>query len=101
MKNIKYLYDTDKDSKLKKERGIGFNEVITWIEEGKVVAIVNHPNSVKYPGQKIYVIEHEGYGYNVPFLEEGEKIILKTVFPSRKATKQFILTPISHVNKIS
>lgn len=92
MTKRKYSLNTDKDEKLKAERAIGFDKITEWIETGKVVAVVTHPNQEKYPGQKIYVIENEGYAYNVPFMKEGDTIILKTVFPSRKATKRFLLT---------
>lgn len=56
--------------------------------------MVSHPNQEKYPDQKIYVIENEGYAYNVPFIKEKGTIILKTVFPSRKATKRFLPTKV-------
>ena len=88
----KYHYNQIKNQKLKMERGVCFDEVIAWIEAGKIVAVVAHPNQEKYPEQEIYIIENDGYAYNVPFVVDGDTIFLKTIFPSRKATKRFLKT---------
>jgi hypothetical protein len=48
-----------------------------------------HPNQERYPNQKISVVLVEGYAYLVPFVENGDEFFLKTVIPSRKATKQY------------
>lgn len=90
MQNIEYHYNQFKDQELKRERGVSFDEVIDWIEAGKVVAVIEHPNQERYPGQKIYIIENEGYAYSVPFVVDGDTVFLKTIFPSRKATKRFL-----------
>jgi hypothetical protein len=50
-----------------------------------------HPNPKKYPKQKILVLDIKGYAYYVPFIEDKEKIFLKTIFPNRKATKKYLL----------
>ena len=52
--------------------------------------IFDHPNQEQYPGQKISVVLVESYVYLVPFVENDEEIFLKTIIPSRKATKQYI-----------
>jgi len=36
------------------------------------------------------VVEYENYAYLVPFVEDDEKIFLKTIITSRKATKKFM-----------
>ena len=54
------------------------------------VAILNHPNQRSYPGQKISVVIIEDYAYLVPFIEDEDEIFLKTIIPSRKATKQYV-----------
>jgi len=56
----------------------------------KILDILEHPNSEKYQGQKIFVIEFEGYAFLVPFVEDEQKIFLKTIIPSRKATKFYL-----------
>ncbi|MCK5123534.1 MAG: toxin, partial [Candidatus Pacebacteria bacterium] len=53
--------------------------------------IVEHKNQKKYPDQKIFVISINNYAYLVPFIEEENKIFLKTIIPSRRATKKYIL----------
>jgi hypothetical protein len=51
---------------------------------------IEHPNKGRYPNQKISVVLIEGYAYLVPFVEDKDEICLKTIIPSRKATKQYI-----------
>jgi hypothetical protein len=40
--------------------------------------------------QKIMVVKVFGYAYLVPFVEEEDHFFLKTIIPSRKATRDFI-----------
>lgn len=72
------------------ERGISFEEVVLNIQLGNEVDIFEHPNQERYPGQKISVVVIENYAYLVPFVEYEEEIFLKTIIPSRKATKQYL-----------
>ena len=85
-----YSWNNDKNEKLKKERGISFEDVIYYIENEKLCAILKHKNQAKYPGQKIYVVEINNYVYLVPFIETEKEIFLKTIIPSRKATKKYL-----------
>ena len=88
---MKYFdWSGDKNEQLKKIRGISFEEVLVVIEQGQVLDIVEPKNRIKYPGQKIFIIYLHGYVYVVPFVEDKEKIFLKTIFPSRQATKKYI-----------
>ncbi|MBI2326957.1 toxin [Candidatus Curtissbacteria bacterium] len=88
---MKYFdWDERKNLKLKIERGIGFDDVQVAIEEGKLLDTTGHPNKKKYPNQKMFVVEIGNYAYLVPFVEDEEKIFLKTIFPSRKATKKYL-----------
>jgi len=48
----------------------------------------DHPNQEKYPGQKIFEIEAKDYVWLVPYIENEGGIFLKTIIPSRKATKR-------------
>ena len=43
----------------------------------------------KYPGQKILMVQVDDYVYAIPFVESDTEIFLKTIIPSRKATKQY------------
>jgi len=84
-----YDFSAEKNQLLIKERDISFERVIAAIEEGSILDILPHPNSAKYPNQKIYVIDLCGYVYLVPFVErEDGSVFLKTIFPHRKLTKK-------------
>ncbi|MBZ0201145.1 MAG: BrnT family toxin [Ignavibacteriaceae bacterium] len=85
-----YDWDDKKNEFLKKNRGISFEIIVSQIELGKLLVITKHQNPEKYPNQKIYVVEYENYAYLVPFVEDEEKVFLKTIIPSRKATKKYI-----------
>lgn len=88
---MKYFdWNEEKNELLKKDRGISFELIISQIEMGNLLAIIEHPNIEKYKGQQIYVVEYENYAYLVPFVEEEERVFLKTIIPSRKATKKYI-----------
>lgn len=87
---MKYFdWDNVKNTKLKKEREIGFEDCLVAISEGKILDIVE--SKQKYPNQKIFILEINNYAYLVPFVEDEEKVFLKTIIPSRKATKKYIL----------
>lgn len=85
-----YAWSAEKNERLKKERGISFEDVVFHIGAGDVVDIFEHPNQERYPEQRILVVVVEDYAYLVPFIESEEEVFLKTVIPSRKATKQYL-----------
>ena len=88
---MKYFdWSIEKNQQLRIERGIGFEEIVIAINEGNILDTLIHPKQKKYPGQKIYVIQINQYAYLVPFIENNEKVFLKTIFPSRKATKNYL-----------
>ena len=80
----------DKNQKLKAERGISFEEALLHIMEGDLLDIIEHPNEERYPNQRIFVIRIEEYVYLLPFVEDEQKIFLKTIIPSRKMTKIYL-----------
>ena len=85
-----YDWNIEKNSELKKNRNISFEIIVVQIENGKILDILEHPNKEKYDNQQIYVIEFNNYAYLVPSVQDGEKIFLKTIIPSRKATKKYL-----------
>ncbi len=85
-----FAWDDAKNTKLRKERGIGFEDVIFHIERGDLLDILEHPNPSRYAGQRIFVVRREDYVYLVPFVEDEETVFLKTIIPSRKATKEYL-----------
>jgi len=88
---VKYfLWSSEKNEQLKEERGISFEEVVFHVEAGDVLDILEHPNMERYAGQRIFVLEIDGYAYLVPFVEVEDGAFLKTIIPSRKATRQYL-----------
>jgi len=84
-----FNWNPDKNDTLKRERNISFEEIVLNIQLGNEVAIYEHPNQLRYPGQRISVVLVDGYAYLVPFIENDEEIFMKTIIPSRKATRRF------------
>jgi len=86
----RYEWDANKNELLKRERNISFEKVIFHLAEGDLWKIARHPNQEKYPNQSIYFVVIENYVYLVPYETIEEEIILKTIIPSRKATKDYL-----------
>jgi len=88
---MKYFsWDPEKNELLRIIRGITFEEIVFHVEHGNLLAVVEHPNSEKYPNQQIMVVDVEGYAYLVPFVEDQTGVFLKTIIPSRKATRDYL-----------
>ena len=82
-----FRWNPEKNDALKSARGISFENVVVAVETGGLLDIVNHPNQAKYPKQRVLVVVIENYVHLVPFVEEEDHYFLKTVIPSRKATR--------------
>ena len=88
---MKYFsWSTEKNRELTQERGISFEEIVFHIERGDVLDLLEHPNQEKYPHQRILVVNVEGYAYLVPSVEDEADVFLKTIIPSRKATRDYL-----------
>ncbi len=85
-----FSWNSEKNEILINERNISFEDIIVNINLGNELDIYDHPDQQKYPNQKISVVQVEDYVYLVPYIENDEEIFLKTIIPSRKATKQYI-----------
>ncbi len=85
-----FTWDAEKNEKLKPQRGVSFDEVVFHIERGDVLDILEYPNPGRYEGQRIFVVQIDDYVWLVPFLEEEEQVVLKTIIPSRKATRKYL-----------
>ncbi len=88
MKQISW--NNEKNAKLRRERGIGFEDVLFQINIGEVVDIVDNPNKRKYPNQRVFILEINEYVYYVPFVEDENEVFLKTIIPSRKLKKEYL-----------
>lgn len=84
------LWNGEKDTLLKAERGIGFGKIAKMLERDEYLDIIDHWNPPRYPGQRLFVIEIDEYAYYVPFVETPVMVFLKTIFPSRKATRLYL-----------
>jgi len=88
---LKYFtWDNAKNEKLRAERGVSFEDVVFHIERGDILDIVEHPNKERYGGQRVIIVRIEDYAYLVPCLHEDDYVVLKTIIPSRKATRKYI-----------
>jgi len=86
---MRYDWNPDKNERLKEERNISFEEIVFHLSQGDVWKTSDHPNQKDYPGQRIYFVIVEGYIYMVPHVIEEETVFLKTIIPSRKATRDY------------
>ncbi len=85
-----YDWSESQNTLLKRIRKISFEDIVAAIKNDKLLNLVEHPNSKKYPNQKMFIVEIEDYVYIVPFVEDEEKYFLKTIYPSREATKIYL-----------
>jgi len=85
-----FEWDENKNKALKSNRYISFEEMVFYIANDFVLDVVSHPNPVKYPNQRMFIVNVDNYVYLVPFVERNEIIYLKTIIPSRKATKRYL-----------
>jgi hypothetical protein len=85
-----FRWSEARNERLKVERGIRFEEIVKAIEGGGLLGVLEHPNRVRYPNQRVFIVEFEGYTYLVPFIEARESCFLKTIIPSRKATREYL-----------
>ena len=83
-------WNATKNQQLMSERGISFEDVVFYLQQGSLLDDIEHPNGDKYPNQRVFVINIDAYVYLVPYVEDSKQIFLKTVIPSRKATKQYL-----------
>mgnify|MGYP001612061391 CR=1 FL=1 len=84
-----FRWNPQKNDHLKADRGVSFEDVVLAIESGGLLDVVGHPNSKRYPNQGVYVVAIASYVYLVPHVEEPEYVFLKTIIPSRKATRDY------------
>ncbi|HOE18863.1 MAG TPA: hypothetical protein PLX02_14315 [Syntrophorhabdaceae bacterium] len=85
-----YDWNDEKNELLKKLRGVSFEQVVLAIVSGDLIDRVKHPNPEKYPNQRVLLVKIEDYIYSVPYVEDDEKIFLKTIIPNSKATKKHL-----------
>jgi len=82
-------WNSSKNEWLKAARGISFEDVVIHIESGDIIETYDHPDQQRYPGQRIHAIAVRNHVVLVPFVETDEYVFLKTIIPSRKATRRY------------
>jgi len=85
-----FEWDEQKNKQLKTNRAVCFEDVFIAISEDRLLDILPHHNPVKYPNQKLFIVQIRGYVYYVPFVEDEEAIFLKNIIPSRKYQKKYL-----------
>jgi uncharacterized DUF497 family protein len=86
----RFAWNSEKNAQLIRERGISFERVIYHIERDEILDVIEHPDSSKYPNQRLFILNIGNYAYLVPFVETESEIFLKTIIPSRKATRKYL-----------
>ena len=87
---VGFAWNPAKNRQLTEKRGVSFERVISAIERGGLVDVVEHPDQARYPGQMIYVVDIEGYIHLVPLVSSTDGTrFLKSIIPSRKATRNY------------
>lgn len=84
-----YNWSDEKNEQLIRERGVSFERVVVLLDLGDVLDVIEHPNQKRYPGQRMFILKIDDYCYLVPFVENENEVFLKTIIPSRKATKKY------------
>jgi hypothetical protein len=85
-----YDWNDDKNTWLESSRGVSFEEVLVHIQNGGILDIIRHLNRIRYPDQRVIVLDIDGYVWLVPYAKSGGVRFLKTIIPSRKATKEYL-----------
>ena len=83
-------WSTEKNIHLKAERGVSFEEILSAMSNGGLLEVLDHPNTEQYPNQRMFVVRIRDYAYLVPFVETKHEVFLKTIIPSRKATRIYL-----------
>ncbi|MCP9804258.1 DUF4258 domain-containing protein [Cyanobium sp. T1G-Tous] len=85
-----FLWSSDENQQLGAQRSIHFEAVVVAIETGSLLDVLAHPNPEQYPSQRILVVEVNQYVYLVPYVEDDDYLFLKTIIPSREATRDYL-----------
>ncbi|MCY4580079.1 MAG: BrnT family toxin [Chloroflexi bacterium] len=88
--NTGFDWNIEKNQQLIRQRGMSFERIVSGIQQGYLVDVLEHPNQDRYPGQLIYVVDIDEYMHLVPFVMQADGTrFLKTIIPSRKATREY------------
>ena len=83
-------WNNEKDRWLRETRQVSFEKVAALILQDNILDVIDNPNQERYPGQKMLVVQIDNYAYFIPFIEQSGQVFLKTIIPSRKATRKYL-----------
>ena len=83
-------WSDEKNEVLERTRQVCFEDVLVCIQNGDVLDVIRHPNRQRYPRQNMIVLNIDGYVWLVPYVKAKGVRFLKTIIPSRKATKEYL-----------
>ena len=85
-----FNWNADKNQQLMSDRGVSFEDALFALQSDGLLDDGPHPNREKYPNQRVFVVRIDDYAWLVPYVENDSEFFLKTIIPSRKATKKFL-----------
>ncbi len=91
-----FRWSETKNAELRRSRAVSFEEIVSAIATGGLRDVLRHRNAARYPRQSVLVVEWRDYAYLVPFVEEPGFYFLKTIIPSRKATRDYLRKRTGH-----
>ena len=83
-------WNQEKSEELRRTRGVSFDDLAPLITTGALLDDLPHHNLERYPNQRIYVVAFRGYAYLVPYVPNANGAFLKTLYPSQKATRDYL-----------
>lgn len=87
----RYEWSAEKDALLKDTRNVSFEDVVEAIQAGRIFSEYAHPNKVKYPHQRMFIVHITDYVYRVPYVKKDEDtLFFKTIIPDREQTKRYL-----------
>ncbi len=85
-----YEWNEAKNSLLKKDRKVSFEDVVSAVHDGRVLADRGHPKK-HYSHQRVLIVNLDNYAYVVPYVvTDKQAFFLKTIIPSRVETKRYL-----------
>ena len=82
-------WNEGKAEALRERYGVSFEDAASQIERGDAISVPHH-NRERYPNQRIFIVAIRNYAYVVPYVEDENGVFLKTMYPSRKALRDYL-----------
>jgi len=89
MNELIYQWDDEKNQLLMEHRKLSFERIVHAIENDKLIDVIPSP-SPDHPEQECLVVDLDGYAHLVPYVQDGDVIFFKTIYPSRKHTRFYL-----------